>query len=142
MKTKILASFIVILAIGIFAYWRLNKSGNFPSQNDAKSQIVEITGNSLNEADAQNLLINKIETDSLYTSFTTLQCLHFYTEESTADYFSFAVREKHGDGCSGDPYAEPIVDRFKVMRETKNIFYYDVVQDTYFPYDRSKLQVK
>jgi hypothetical protein len=98
---------------------------------------------SLSENDALNLLISKIRNDSLYSSWIKIECFHFYTEETTSRYFEFVVREKHGDDCPGDTITEPIVDRFRVMRQTKKIFYWDPnseSDDEYVLYDRSKLQ--
>ena len=73
--------------------------------------------------------------DKVYESWApNLSCLLFLTEERAKNYFDFAIREKHGDGCPGDPNTAPIVDRFRVNRVTKNIQWYDPVEDELRPY--------
>lgn len=76
----------------------------------------------------------QIQKDKLYDSWTTLSCLLFFTEEKTKDHFDFAIREKHGGQCAGDPNTSPIVDRFRVDRLTKNIQWYEPVEGEFLPY--------
>lgn len=123
MKIKIVIGSVIIIIISTGTYLGFNKFNH-----------------SLNENEALNLLTDTITRDSLYASFTTLQCLDFYANETTQEYFVFTIREIHGNGCEGDPNSRPRVDTIKIMRRTKNIFYYDVLKDSYFPYDISKLK--
>jgi len=83
------------------------------------------TGDRLTEQQALDILVSQIQKDKLYDSWTTLSCLSFYTEEKTKDYFDFAIHEKHGGKCPGDPNTWPIVDRFRVNRLTKKIEWYN-----------------
>lgn len=117
MKTIILISAILI---GLLAYLQFNTS--------------------LSESEALSLLTKTIHDDALYESFTTLQCLEFYSGKTTKESFNFAVYEIHGGGCKGDPNTHPRIDTFKIMRESQEIFYYDVLEDSYFPYNISKLK--
>lgn len=93
----------------------------------------------LSEAEARKLLVRTIERDGVYTSWTRIECLSFLIESRRSAWFEFAVREKHGGGCVGDPDTAPIVDRFRVMRSTGKLLWYDVVEDAYVPYARAKV---
>jgi len=52
--------------------------------------------NPLNEEQALNVLVTRVQKDKLYNSWITLACLSFITEEYTKRYFDFAIHEKHG----------------------------------------------
>lgn len=121
MKTKFLIGLIFVLILSVSAYWQFHK----PTI-------------SLSESQARTILVEKISQDSIYTAWRKIECFHFYTEEITPEYFGFTIREKHGDGCSGDPDTEPVVDRYRVARQTKDISYLDPGGE-YVPYDRSGL---
>lgn len=123
MKTKLLISSVVIVIIGVVVIFGFNEFDN-----------------SLNEKESLTLLTKTITRDALYDSFTTSQCLSFSTNEITKESFIISVYEIHDNDCKGDPNTQPRVDTFKVMRQTKNIFHYDVREDSYFPYDSSKLK--
>lgn len=56
------------------------------------------------------------------------------TEDRTNEDYDFAIREKHGGKCSGDPKTSPVVDRFRVNRVTKIIQWYEVTEGDYLPY--------
>lgn len=83
------------------------------------------TKEKLTEKQALNVLVLKIEKDQLYSGWTSLSCLSFLTEEKTINHFDFGIHEKHGGKCPGDPSTYPIVDRFRVDRSTKTIYWYD-----------------
>ena len=106
---KVLLSFMLFLSLVIV----------FPCSN-ALSQ------NQLTEEQALDILVAQIQKDKLYDSWTTLSCLSFFTEEKTKDYFDFAIHEKHGGRCPGDPNTWPIVDRFRVNRVTGKVQWYDI----------------
>lgn len=93
----------------------------------------------LSEAEARAVLVQTIERDSLYKAWTRIECLDVFTQSKSAGYFEFAIREKHDSGCPGDPSTAPVVDRFRVMRTTKKLLWYDVGKDGYVPYDPSKV---
>jgi hypothetical protein len=75
----------------------------------------------LDERGALDVLVSQIRKDRLYDSWTSLSCLFFMTEAKTKGYFDFAVHEKHGGACPGDPVTAPVVDRFRVNRLTRRI---------------------
>ncbi len=59
----------------------------------------------------------------------SLNCIALLFEESTAQFFQIAVREKHGGTCPGDPDTAPIVDRYRILRKGSALQRYDVIQD-------------
>jgi hypothetical protein len=93
-----------------------------------------LAGNQVTEKQALDTLEEQIKKDKLYDNRLTFSCLLFITEETTENYFDFAVHEKHGGECQGDPNTSPIVDRFRINRITKEIQWYDVVEDGFVPY--------
>lgn len=59
----------------------------------------------------------------------SLDCVDLFLEATTARYFEYAVRERHGGKCGGDPEVAPIVDRFRVPKRGGKILKYDPVED-------------
>ncbi|HKY61927.1 MAG TPA: hypothetical protein VJR29_00775 [bacterium] len=59
----------------------------------------------------------------------SLECVYWIMEDSTAKYVEYAVREKHGGSCPGDPAVSPIVDRYRVPAGKGRIQTYDPVED-------------
>lgn len=86
------------------------------------------------EDQAINSLINKIKTDSVYDSWTSIECLQFYTTDITEDYVAVDIRQKHGEGCSGDSTFSPRVDSFKVYKSGHEVLWYNLTEDTYEQY--------
>jgi len=121
MKIKLLAS--VLILIGLIAFFWFS---NFNS--------------SIDERESLTLLTNTISHDKLYNSFTTFECLSFHNTETTKEYYIFNIHEIHNNDCKGAPNTQPRIDTFKIMRQTENIFYYDILEDAYFPYSTSKLK--
>lgn len=80
-----------------------------------------IAQSSLSENEALKILNTKIGKDNLYSKWTRMECLSFFPEDGNNGYFDFAIIEKHGGKCSGDPNTAPIVDRFRISRTTKEI---------------------
>ena len=93
-----------------------------------------LAGKQLTEQQALDILVAQIQKDKLYDGWATLSCLLFSTEEKTKDHFDFAIREKHGGQCAGDPDTSPIADRFRVDRLTKKIQWYEPVEGEFQPY--------
>lgn len=94
-----------------------------------------LAGNQLTEQQALDILVSQIQKDKLYDSWTTLSCLSFFTEEKTKDYFDFAIHEKHGGRCPGNPNTSPVVDRFRVNRLTQKIQWYEPTTGALQPYE-------
>ncbi|MCT8281139.1 hypothetical protein WDV90_04250 [Xanthomonas translucens pv. undulosa] len=53
--------------------------------------------------------------------------------EYAAAAIDVAVREKHGDGCPGDPQTAPVRDRYRVERSGA-ILWYDVAEGDFVGY--------
>jgi hypothetical protein len=90
--------------------------------------------NSLTEKQALDILVSQIQKDKLYDSWTSMSCLSFVTEEKTKNHFDFAIHEKHGGQCPGDPNTYPVVDRFRVSCTTKEIYWYEPAEGNFLPY--------
>lgn len=91
-------------------------------------------GKLLDERGALDVLVSQIRKDRLYDSWTSLACLFFMTEARTNAYFEFAVHEKHGGACPGDPVTAPVVDRFRVNRATNKIEWFEPAEGRLLPY--------
>jgi len=90
--------------------------------------------NLLDEENALNVLVSQIQKDKLYDGWTNLACLSFITEENTKRYFDFAIHEKHGGKCPGDPSTAPVVDRFRVNRMAHKIEWFEPTEGELKPY--------
>ena len=93
----------------------------------------------LTEREALTLLRQTIQNDSLYESWIRIDCLQYWTDSSNETHFDFAVREKHGGICTGDPLTNPVIDRFCIMRGTKALLWYDLTNDVFISYDPQKI---
>ena len=91
----------------------------------------------LSEDAALNLLLRTLKEDHVYDKRISLDCVTFATDEITRTYFEFALHEKHNAKCGGDPEATPVVDRYRVYRASGRIELYDVVKDSWRPYQRA-----
>jgi hypothetical protein len=116
MKIKL---FRTILLISLFSML-------FVPETFAQNQL---TGNQ-----ALSILVTKIEKDNLYSSWTRMECLSFFPEDGDNGYFDFAIREKHGGKCPGDPNTAPIVDRFRISQTTKEIQWYEPTEGEWVSY--------
>lgn len=91
----------------------------------------------MSEDAALDLLVRTITHDNIYSKRISLDCVTYITEETTRTYFEFAMREKHGGKCKGDPDASPIIDRYRVNRASGKIELYDAVNDSWHDYKKS-----
>ncbi|CAE1134220.1 hypothetical protein [Xanthomonas euroxanthea] len=87
---------------------------------------------------------NDARARALHVLETRLQADHFYPDncisiveeddaEAAADAFDFAVRERHGNECPGDPQTNPVRDRFRVQADG-TVLWYDVVNADFVDY--------
>jgi hypothetical protein len=88
---------------------------------------------------AVSLLTTKIKKDGIY-NWTKLGCLHFNASED-GQFYLIEIREKHGNGCPGDPGVIPIVDRFRVNRQDGNVLWYNLLSQSlktedFLPYEK------
>lgn len=90
--------------------------------------------NPLDEKHALDVLVQQIKKDKLYENWTRLACLSFVTEGNTQNSFDFAIHEKHGGECPGDPNISPVVDRFRVYRLTHKIQWFEPAEGEFKPY--------
>ncbi|OAM52672.1 hypothetical protein A7981_04240 [Methylovorus sp. MM2] len=90
----------------------------------------------LNEAGAIEYLDKKIAHSKAYASWTTPECLRYYTEEKTREYFDIRIYERHGGVCAGDPDNEPLIDRFRVYRSSHKILWREIGSDRLLSFSR------
>jgi len=80
------------------------------------------------------MVSQKIQDDGLYSSWTKIECLSFVIETIDNDYIDIAIHESHKGNCLGDPNTYPIVDRFRVLRLSKKMLWYNVVEGEFIDY--------
>lgn len=62
------------------------------------------------------------------------QCLRFLGEGESQAEFDVLIREQHSSACGGDPETSPVVDRFRVLRNTKTMLWLNYSGE-YVPYE-------
>jgi hypothetical protein len=91
----------------------------------------------LTEEKALNKLVELIKKDKLYSSRTKLDCMSFMTKKISDDY-EIGIHEKHGGNCGGDSSTYPLIDRFKINRQTGKVFWFDFRNSEYVSYEEFK----
>ncbi|HZS17691.1 MAG TPA: hypothetical protein VFA51_07145 [Candidatus Udaeobacter sp.] len=94
----------------------------------------------LDEDAALTLLERTLKHDGVYTNRISMKCLTYQTEEATAAYFEFVLRELHNRTCGGDPDTNPVVDRYRIYRQSGRIEWMDRVEDKWQRYDPAKIR--
>ncbi|MFO3704491.1 hypothetical protein ACI6Q5_05775 [Xanthomonas codiaei] len=97
----------------------------------AASAPAAVTGNDA-EARALHVLEAQLQRDHAYPD----NCISILTEAGdapAAGTFEFAVHERHGNGCPGDPQTSPVRDRFRVQADG-TVQWYDVVNADFVDY--------
>lgn len=89
--------------------------------------------------EALKALERRVTVDRLYADWARPGCLRFEVEAENPHSFDLAIREKHGNGCPGDPHVSPIVDRFRLYRNSDVLLWYDAVEDRYLTYGHVKV---
>lgn len=77
-------------------------------------------------------LAARLQRDKVYAD----ACNAFVLEgdaDDGSEGFDIAVRERHGEGCHGDPQSSPVRDRFRVARDGA-IRWYDPIEDDFVDY--------
>jgi hypothetical protein len=90
-----------------------------PTGNDARARALDV-------------LETRLQADHFYPD----NCISIVEEddaEPAADAFDFAVRERHGNECPGDPQTNPVRDRFRVQADG-TVLWYDVVNADFVDY--------
>lgn len=94
----------------------------------------------LDEDAALALLVRTLKHDKVYARRISLDCVTYGTEETTAAYFQFVLRENHTAPCGGDPETSPVVDRYRVRRASGKIEWLQATEDVWRPYDPAKIR--
>lgn len=69
-----------------------------------------------------------------------MECLGFETEEVSDSTIDIAIREIHQDKCPGDPETAPIVDRFRILRLSKTLLWYNVIEGDFVDYNAKNIR--
>src|SRR5881398_804069 len=89
----------------------------------------------LDEDGALALLERTLKHDGVYTHRISLDCVTYGTEETTDAYFQFVLRENHNAKCDGDPETSPVIDRYRVNRQSGKIEWLERIEDNWRPYN-------
>jgi hypothetical protein len=89
---------------------------------------------------AVNLLLRTLTHDHVYAHRISLGCVRFDTEETTAAYFQFVLREDHTGKCGGDPETSPVVDRYRVYRASGKIEWLEPIQNDWRRYNSARIR--
>ncbi|MCC8361898.1 hypothetical protein LK996_02210 [Lysobacter sp. A6] len=102
----------------------------------AACSIAAQPGVSSEEA-ALAVLEKRLSAENLYPD----GCIQIFPETAEQEgaaapaRFDFAVHEKHGDGCPGDPGTSPVRDRFAVEAETGSLLWMDFTSGDYVAFE-------
>jgi hypothetical protein len=95
-----------------------------------------VVARNISEEQALAILIAKIQGTGLYKSRLKMECLNFTNESETKEYFDFKVHENHNDKhCMGDKRTAPTVDRFRVLKLTKKIMWFEPINGRFVPFN-------
>lgn len=86
------------------------------------------------EDQAESYLIEQVKRNQLYQN---MKCVMFMSEGRDGDKLLFVTREKHEGDCPGEPDVSPVLDRFQVDLQQREIRRYDPLEDEYRPYLKS-----
>lgn len=123
MKTKIIIIITVIIVLLGLVVFGLTRE----AQNTEEQELLTI-------------LTATITQDKLYDSFTNIECLEFTSMEATTEFYAFSIYEKHDKKCPGDPNTRPRVDTFRVMKTDQSIYHYNLLTDSYSPYNAAEIR--
>ncbi|WOB48437.1 hypothetical protein NYR97_14330 [Xanthomonas hydrangeae] len=105
-----------------------------PAPSQSKPAAVATAAPTGNDAEARALhvLEARLQSDHFYPD----NCISILSEQGdapTPDAFEFAVHERHGNDCPGDPQTSPVRDRFRVQADG-TVLWYDVVNADFVDY--------
>ena len=83
----------------------------------------------LDEDGALALLERTLKHDGVYTHRISLACVTYGTEETADASFQFVLRENHNAKCDGDPETSPVIDRYRVYRQSDKIEWLGRIED-------------
>ncbi len=107
-----------------------------PASAPAGSLVSRAPGCHGTEDSATTRLMARVRREHLYESWTKADCLQYLLDRCTARTVDISLHEDHAVRCGGDPATSPRVDSFRVYRRGKRIDWYNVVNDTWRPFDK------
>jgi hypothetical protein len=91
----------------------------------------DVSGGRLSDDQAADRLFARVRHDRTYGDWRMLRCLRFQVEGSTTARVEVAVRRMNQPPCIGEPDVEPVVDRYRVDRDSGVVSRYDAVSARY-----------
>ncbi|PPU75578.1 MULTISPECIES: hypothetical protein [Xanthomonas] len=131
MSTSLRLAIACLVALAIVGCRQQPAEPAAATPKPAVAAPAAVTGNDA-EARALHVLEAQLQRDHAYPD----NCISILTEAGqtpAADAFEFAVHERHGNGCPGDPQTSPVRDRFRVQADGK-VLWYDVVNAGFVDY--------
>jgi len=61
----------------------------------------------------------------------SMDCVTLIEEDEVALCYQYAIQERHGNGCPGDPETSPIVDRYRIGKNNLIIRHWNPINDTW-----------
>jgi hypothetical protein len=94
----------------------------------------------LDEDGALALLDRTLKHDGVYTHRISLDCVTYGAEEAADAYFQFVLRENHNAKCGGDPETSPVIDRYRVYRQSGKIDWLEQTEGNWRPYNPAQIR--
>ncbi len=98
----------------------------------ASSTPATTAGTTAASDHALALLMDRLQHDKVYPD-NCISVMADDDDDGSDGGFDFAVRERHGDGCPGDPQTSPVRDRYQVGSDGR-IGWYDITEGEYVDY--------
>ena len=107
-----------------------------PASVPAASLVARAPGCRGTEHAATARLMARVRHEHLYESWTKQTCLQYFLDACTAKTVDITLHEDHAVRCGGDPGTSPRVDSFRVYRRGGRIDWYNVVNDSWRPFEK------
>jgi hypothetical protein len=100
------------------------------------SYATESVAAVLNETKAIEFLGKKIAQSKVYGEAPQTDCLRFYTEGKTRQYFDIRVYEKRGEECVSEAEKPEVEDRFRVFRKNHKVLWRKPESEDFLSFNR------
>lgn len=129
-KATLVIAFLLLIIGGLVGYIAAKKT---PDNNTATTQSTPNKDaashaptypNEKHESAMLDMAIAKIKKTGLYAKEEDLNCLSIGFDGEDNSFVNIEIRESHNpaNGCGGDPETSPIRDRFRVAKNTNQVF--------------------
>ncbi|MEC5196580.1 hypothetical protein GGR75_003112 [Xanthomonas campestris] len=126
-----------VLCLAVLAVAGCRQQPAEPAASPAKPAVTTPAAAASVGNAAEERALQRLQTQLQRDRFYPDDCISIMTEQddqtSALGAFEFAVHERHGDGCPGDPQTSPVRDRFRVQADGR-LLWYDVVNGDFVDY--------